>query len=259
MARILLAGALLTFVVVGGWQLTVPGLYYDELLFVDAALGHPNGQFRDFSLGPVPIMLMTYIGALKAWLYSPIFQLFGVSAYSVRLPVLLIGALTLWVNAKMLERAFSRQAALVFLPLAAVEPSTLLHTRLDWGPTALMMLLRALLLLGIVSWIRTREPRFLWLALGAAALGTFDKLNFLWFAPALLLALVLVYPGVIHSCIAGPCGFAAAPPVPGSTRGRRRGSGLAAGLYLTGGCTQRRYGHLRSAVPLCRGAATTHR
>lgn len=198
MGRILLAGALLTFVVVGGWQLTVPGLYYDELLFVDAALGHPNGQFRDFSLGPVPIMLMTYIGALKAWLYFPIFQLFSVSAYSVRLPVLLIGALTLWIHARMLERAFSRQTALVFLPLAAVEPSTLLHTRLDWGPTALMMLLRALLLLGVVSWIRTREPRFLWLALGAAALGTFDKLNFLWFGPALLLALVLVYPGVIH-------------------------------------------------------------
>lgn len=192
--RLAVGVPLLVFLLIAGWNLAAPGLYYDELLFVDAALGGPNGIFKFINFGPLPVMLMPYIGALKAWLYYPIFKLFGVSAFSVRWPVVLIGALTLWCNYRVVLHAFSRPVALVFLVMAAVEPSTLFHTRLDWGPTTLMMLFRSLLLLSAVLWIRTREPKYLLAALAVAVLGTFDKLNFLWLCIAVAVALALVYP-----------------------------------------------------------------
>ena len=192
--RLAIGAALLVFVCIGGWNVVHPGLYYDEMLFVDAALGQPNNIFRFINFGELPVMLMPYIGALKAWLYYPIFKLFGVTAYSVRWPMVLLGALTLWINYLVLLRAFSRPVALVFLAMAAVEPATLFHTRLDWGPTALMMCFRSLMLLATVQWLRTQQPRWLLALLAAALFGIFDKLNYLWLCVALAAALLTVYP-----------------------------------------------------------------
>ena len=53
-----------------------PGLYYDETLFVNVALGNEDGSFIDLEapIGPyrIPVMLMPYIGALKSYFYFPI-------------------------------------------------------------------------------------------------------------------------------------------------------------------------------------------
>ena len=76
-ATIALSTAL--FLLANGVGLSDPGLQYDELLFVNAALGdtHPyHGFIYNEALG-IPTMLMAYIGALKAWLYAPIFSIFG--------------------------------------------------------------------------------------------------------------------------------------------------------------------------------------
>jgi len=56
-----------------------PGLYYDEVLFANAALGnidHSSVQY-EWKLGCIhlPLMLMSYIGALKAYPFAPIFCL----------------------------------------------------------------------------------------------------------------------------------------------------------------------------------------
>ena len=45
----------------------------------------------------LPLMLMPYMGALKAWLYAPILAIFRPTAYSIRIPVLLIGSITIWL------------------------------------------------------------------------------------------------------------------------------------------------------------------
>src|SRR6185436_13564341 len=51
-----------------------PGVEYDEVLFVNAALGGhwANGGFVARRLFGVPTMVMPYSGALKSWLYAPI-------------------------------------------------------------------------------------------------------------------------------------------------------------------------------------------
>ena len=59
--------------------LELPGLQYDEVNFVNAALGRDNASFIAWSIEiggkKVPLMIMDYIGALKSALYAPIFKI----------------------------------------------------------------------------------------------------------------------------------------------------------------------------------------
>ena len=81
----LLVSLLTLYVIAATAYIQYPGLHYDEMLFVNAALGAIDNSFIVEKIGSVPIYLCTYMGALKAYLYYPIFVLFGVSALSVRL------------------------------------------------------------------------------------------------------------------------------------------------------------------------------
>jgi 4-amino-4-deoxy-L-arabinose transferase-like glycosyltransferase len=184
------------------WALGRMGLYYDEMLFVNAALGRPAGNlFVSLEWHGVPLMLMPYIGALKAWIYYPVFKIFGVTALSVRLPVILMGASAIWFTYEYVRRLFSPSAGWIAASLLAVDPSFIFHTRWDWGPTALMMLLKSLFLVGVCEWLRTGRAWPCWLALGAAALGVFDKLNFIWVAVATGLSVLIVYPRQVREIV----------------------------------------------------------
>jgi hypothetical protein len=162
-----------------------PGLQYDELLFVNAAKGVPGSDlFINARIFGVPVLLMRYIGALKAWVYHPIFAIFPVSAASVRLPVVVFGLAGATLLVAALGRMFGRAAVLLAAPIILLDPTILMQSRLDWGPNALMFLLRGILIFSLCSWISTRRYGWLVWALAAAALGVFDKLNFLWLAYA---------------------------------------------------------------------------
>src|SRR5260370_18421820 len=58
----------------------------------------------------IPLMFLTYLGALKAWLYAPVLALFEPSYVSVRLPVLLLGGFTVWLAIRLLESMHGRLA-----------------------------------------------------------------------------------------------------------------------------------------------------
>ena len=47
---------------------------------------------------PVCVLIMPYLGALKGWLYKAVLAVAPASAASVRIPVLLLGAVTLWLT-----------------------------------------------------------------------------------------------------------------------------------------------------------------
>lgn len=185
---------LVIFVSVGTFDIRAPGLYYDEALFVNGALGGITDLFVYKRFAEIPVMLMPYIGALKSWLYYPIFKIFGVDLVTIRLPVVLLGALSLWLTWQYVQKQFGLLAAVFFILMAALEPSTVFHSRLDWGPTALMMVFRAGLLLALISWFETGEKRFLVLAFLFTGLGTFDKLSFMWIATSAFVAGLFVYP-----------------------------------------------------------------
>lgn len=186
------------YLVLACLHLREPGLQYDEVLFANAALGSEDPAFLTYhiSLGSVkiPLMLMRYIGAVKAFVYAPILAVFPRSPATIRLPVILAGLLALVATYFFVARVFDCRTALIAALLLATDPSYIFHIRLDWGPVALMLLLKMASLCCLVRFARTgRVPL---LAAGAffLGLGFYDKANFVWFLAALPLAALVVWP-----------------------------------------------------------------
>ncbi len=159
-----------------------PGLYYDEILFVNAAVGGVTDQFVALRIGGVPVMLMHYIGALKAWIWAPIFALWDVDPASVRVPAIMIGLCGNLLACVAMGVWFGRTAAVVTALATCFDPTVGMQSRLDWGPNAIMFLCRGGFLLS-VAWATTGRTwrGLLGMAVFAAA-GCFDKLSFLWIA-----------------------------------------------------------------------------
>ena len=179
------------------WSLSLPGLEYDEVLFANAALGHLDETFiaYELKLGTLrlPLMLMNYIGALKAYIYFPVFEIFPISPVTTRLPAILIGAISLLAAYLALLQLANRRVAFWVGSLIATDPSFIFHTRIDVGPTVLMMFLKTTSLLAFIKFCRTRQSSFLALGSFLIGLGVFDKANFLWYVVGLLLASLVVW------------------------------------------------------------------
>jgi len=178
-------------------HLGLPGLEYDELLFVNGALGNVDGSFVSWQfhlLGrKIPLMLMGYIGALKALLYTPIFALFGMNPTAVRLPVVLAGLITLLVTYLLVQRIFGRWVAVSASLLLATDPTFIFANKLDWGPVSLMLLLEVSSLYFLWRWLAGGEPHFLVIAGFLLGLGLYNKVIFIWFIAALLVSLLLCF------------------------------------------------------------------
>jgi hypothetical protein len=189
----LVAVALAYFVAMASRQIALPGLYYDEVLFVNAATGGVYDGFVAQRILGVPVMLMPYIGALKAWLYSPIFSVFGISPATIRLPSIFIALLTLGVTFNLARLTFPPLYSALLVVLMAFDPIFIIMSKLDSGPVVLMMFLKTLALWFFFQCLLTSSPRYLWGLAITCALGLYDKLNFIWFVLALLIAAALVF------------------------------------------------------------------
>lgn len=183
------------FLLVGCAGLSDPGLEYDEMLFVNGALGntHPyHGFIYRETLG-IPTMLMPYIGALKSWLYAPIFSIFGVTVDSVRIPALLLALAALLLAARLIYRLFGMWPAVILVVLLATDPGYGALARTDWGPVVFSALLRVVALLSYFAFLRRHNVRYLWITVIALLLGLFNKLDFVWFIAAFSVAALVVH------------------------------------------------------------------
>jgi len=136
---------------------------------------------------------MEYIGALKALLYAPIFKLFGMSPATVRLPVILVGLITLLVTYALVQRIFGRWVAVLTLLLFATDPTFIFANKLDWGPVSLLLLLEVSSLYFLWRWIEGDAPHGLALAGFFLGLGLYNKVIFIWCITALLVASLACY------------------------------------------------------------------
>jgi 4-amino-4-deoxy-L-arabinose transferase-like glycosyltransferase len=177
--------------------LALPGLQYDEVLFTNAALGDIDGSFLHWKIRVggihIPVMLMGYIGALKAWIYAPVFALFGTTPAIVRIPVVLIGLLTLAFTYTTTRAMLGRGVATITLVLLASDPSFIFANKLDWGLVSLMLCLKMAALFCLWRWLE--RGRLFWGGLGSflLGLGVFDKIVFIWFVVALGVAFTVCY------------------------------------------------------------------
>jgi hypothetical protein len=190
----------LLFVALASWQIERPGLQYDEALFINAATGaRGDPDFVYARLGRVPLLLMPYLGALKAGLYAPLFSVLGASVETVRLPVIGLSALTVALYFLCLRTMVAPALAFAGALALVLDPAFLFTTRLDWGPVALMMLLKLGALYALTPVLGPQSSRALGLFVACILLGVYDKLNFVWFALACIAAAVLVFPGRVRA------------------------------------------------------------
>jgi hypothetical protein len=195
LSRLALLLALILFLALGAYQITLPGLHYDEakeagVNAMQIVTGQPLTAFRDAAvrLGPVelPLMVQDYIGANNVVLALPFLKLGGVNVASLRWMSLLIGALTLVFTWAVAGQSFKDLrlggpiAAAIAALLLAVNPSFVFWSRQGIFVTNLTALaLMASLFFG-VRWQRNRRTfdlcatAFLW------GLGLYAKLLFLW-------------------------------------------------------------------------------
>jgi len=174
----LAVAAACVFIFLASYRIELPGLYYDEVAFVNAAQGAPDNTFIYKRLGPVPVLINPYLGALKAWLYAPIFRLFGVSPVTVRLPTILLAAVTLLILYGAMRDTLGSAWAAIVVWIMAVDPANLFPSRLDWGPTVLMHFFQALIL---ALWFSYRKKPQLWklfMIVWCFGVGFFDKFKF---------------------------------------------------------------------------------
>jgi len=172
------------------------GLEDDEVLFVAPLFHSPGAAVFSAQVfhKQLPLMLLSYLGALKSWLYFPIFLIARPSFLAVRLPVLIIGSLTVWLFTWLLERTSGRTIAWVGGLLLATDTMFLFTTCYDWGPVALQHLLSlagVALLLKFASEGRRWTLMFGFLCFG---LALWDKALFLWLFSGLILATLTIFP-----------------------------------------------------------------
>ena len=179
-----------------GWTLLPHlGLQYDETLFAPA---HFRGGEAAFSLAiwgrRLPLMQMAYIGSLKTWMYAPILAFCPPSYGEVRVPVLLLGAATVWMLVRLLDSIHGRRAAWIGGLLLATDTTFLLTTCFDWGPVVLQHFLLVAALTALLKFSRQGTWLSLFFGCFLLGLGLWDKASFLWILGGLAAAVLLVFP-----------------------------------------------------------------
>lgn len=171
------------------------GIENDEALFAGAFL-KPYGEAYTIWIGHsrIPLMVMTYIGTLKAWLYRPLLKVFGTGLTVLRLPMLLAGVAGVWLFFRLLDRIAGRRAALIGCALLASDATYLLTVCFDWGPVALQHLLLISGLLVLVRFAQTQRTSTLFWGFCLLGLGMWDKALAVWMLGGVGVAALVVLP-----------------------------------------------------------------
>jgi hypothetical protein len=178
------------------------GLEDDETLFAQG-IYQPRAELYSLHIGRshVPIMLMSYLGALKSLIYGPIVRNLGVSLRTVREPMLLAGVASLWLFFLLLRRAAGNRAALIGCALLASDSLYLLTTCFDWGPVALQHLLLIGGALALVRFFQERSEKALAAAGFLFGLALWDKALAVWIISGLAVGGLVTFPRQIFGAI----------------------------------------------------------
>lgn len=150
-------------------RLDAQGLYYDELHQATSSFAYIGSSDRFFAtvtlgdlvptppissrLGSIPLFNMHYSGAIKSTVYGLYLRFvtpqFGVISW--RLMGIFMVALGLMAFVLFVRRSLSATALGITLGLLLTDITVILCTRHDWGPVALALMVR-LLLIGV--WLR---------------------------------------------------------------------------------------------------------
>ncbi len=174
MQRAIILAAICLFIITGLALIPYAGIEADEALFTTPLYRPAAREFRlNVFHQDIVLMVMSYIGTLKTLLYWPILRIFSPGPYTLRLPMVLAGALTILLFRLLARDMAGERAALVAAVLLATDPTFILSETFDWGPVAL----EHLLLVG-GCWLMARRST----AAGCFCFGLalWNKATFAW-------------------------------------------------------------------------------
>jgi len=179
-----------------------PGIQTDEALFAAGIYPPFQKTFRiRMFKHDYPIMVMTYVGTVKSWIWAAIFKVWPPSPASVRIPAVLLGALSVWWTYLLVSRTLGTRAALACAALLATDPIYILYSRWNQGPVVIQHLCLVGAMLALVRF--DQERRVGWLAAGffALGLGLWDKAIFIWLLSGLGVAALVVFHRQIRKAL----------------------------------------------------------
>lgn len=217
-AGIAAAICVLSFAGIGCALIPFPGIQNDEALFAPAIYGQAGMAYEVSVFGiRIPLMVMSYVGALKSWLYAIVFSFWQPSVWSTRVPVVLIGAATVWLFYLLLARISSARAAVIGAAILATDSLFLLTTCFDWGPVALQHLLLVSSMLLFVRFHESGSTKALAAGAFCLGLGLWDKAVFVWSIAGLAAAcLAACRPALVRRFSLRRLGIAAASLIVGA-------------------------------------------
>lgn len=184
--------ACLFFFAAGQAFIPLLGIENDEALFANALYDRAPALYSIPGLG-IPLMSITYLGALKAWIYAPIFRLFGAGVWQLREPTIIMGAVSIWLFFLLLRRVAGMRAAVIGTCLLATDSDYLLTVCYDWGPVALQHLLLIGGVLMAVRFCQTGKSRALAGGFFLFGLAMWDKALAIWLLSGMAVASLAIY------------------------------------------------------------------
>ncbi len=173
--------------------LPLPGIEQDEALFVVPWLQRNSALYSwHFGKLDVPIMSMAYLGAVKSWLYWPVFHVWRPSVWSMRLPECFISILILVLFADLARRISNVCIALAAALFLATDAVFIMANIFD--TTA------SLQVLGTAACLNLLTRRRFAAAFFVAGISVWTKASFVFPLAGIALAFGLVYPRtVLHT------------------------------------------------------------
>ena len=164
-----------------------PGIQEDEALFVAPFLRGASALY-EWRIGGlhIPVMSMDYLGALKSWVYWPVFSVWHPGVWSMRVPVCVLSVVTLLLFADVARRAAGRRVALAAALILATDAVFVLVNVFDMTV--------CLLLLATVFFLSLLQRQLVGAAFLVAGLALWYKAIFLFPLGAMLLAFAIAYP-----------------------------------------------------------------
>jgi 4-amino-4-deoxy-L-arabinose transferase-like glycosyltransferase len=197
--------ALGLFFLLAAYQLTLPGLHYDEakeagINAMQAVRGLPLSAFRGASIELFgrswPLMVQDYIGALNVVLALPFLALGGVTVPALRLLSVACGLVTLVFLYLFARRWFSTRVAGATVLLLAVNPSFVFWSRQGIFVTnvTLTIFVASLWTLLRAGAAPAGRRRFSWLVITGFlwGMGLWAKLLFVWGIVAVVGVLIVI-------------------------------------------------------------------
>ncbi|MDZ7343396.1 MAG: hypothetical protein ONA90_02655 [candidate division KSB1 bacterium] len=189
-------------------HLELPGIQYDEVYYVPPAAALLKHQYdMDYVMlnpsvihiggRPLPVMFNYYTSFFRTYLTLPVFALFGINVYTIRLSSIALGTMALIFFVAFARRLTNRsEIALASGIFLALDASFIAYTHNDHVVVSTMMVLKGGALWALLRWWQQPQPHgktFLYLGAFLAGLGITDRVSFAWLLMALAPTLLLIY------------------------------------------------------------------